>query len=151
MCTCVLPRRRNNLLSRHWFLRIPLSQLHISIAKIRSKALIRNQKCLSYGHDVFLSPRQSSRLFNSICSKHLGTANGRFWEQLELPIPIIVQTSQLPFWHVQQLNKTIIRPLYSSWAIREVHSLAAASPWGTTPLDWLACRSLKHRRSPSAH
>ena len=48
----------------------------------KSKAEIKNPKWLKYGHDVFLPPWQKSRRFNSICSRHMCTANGRIWEKL---------------------------------------------------------------------
>ena len=42
-CTCVLPWRRYNLLSTHWFLRFPLSQLPTLITKnLKPKSKIRN-------------------------------------------------------------------------------------------------------------
>ena len=72
----------------------------------KSKALIKNPKWLKYGHDVFLPPCQKSRLFNSICSQHLGTANGRFWEKSLLPLSIITLTRK-PVGFSRYLERSI--------------------------------------------
>ena len=89
-----------------------------------TKALIKNPKWLKYGHDVFLPPCQKSRLFNSICSQRLGTANGRFSGGA---IPLVSLISK-----IKLLNKIENRERISFVILHDFWNFLQNRDWGKT-------------------
>jgi hypothetical protein len=73
----------------------------------KTKATIKNTKMLSYGHDVFLPPCQKSRLFNSICSQHMCTANGLF-SGGAIPLVLLILKTRKPVGFSRCLGKSVL-------------------------------------------